>query len=144
MNGFCFKQDQGLKGLDGQYTHTPNFSAMISSLPPPPPPFPTSPRLPPISGSKKGSKSNYALFLVARFSDVRGRSRPLRFPLPVYSRHFSRGLWLSLIVLFSETARKLACVQMSALPQEKSGEETSVNRRRRFPGMLGTASDWLQ
>ena len=29
MNGFCLKQDQGLKGLDGQYTHTPNFSAMI-------------------------------------------------------------------------------------------------------------------
>ena len=40
MNGFCLKQDQGLKGLDGQYTHTPNFSAMISSLPPP---SPTSP-----------------------------------------------------------------------------------------------------
>ena len=33
------------------------------------------------------------------------------------------------------------------LPQKKSAEETSVNRRRkscsRFPGMLGTASDWL-
>ena len=25
---------------------------------------------------------------------------------------------------------KLACVQTSPLPQEKSGEETSVNRRR--------------
>ena len=25
---------------------------------------------------------------------------------------------------------KVACVQTSALPQEKSGEETSVNRRR--------------
>ena len=61
MNGFCLKQDQGLKGLDGQYTHTPNFSAVISSLPSPP----TRPRLPPLSGSKKGSKSNYALFLVA-------------------------------------------------------------------------------
>ena len=36
MNGFCLKQDQGLKGLDGQYTHTPNFSAVISSLPSPP------------------------------------------------------------------------------------------------------------
>ena len=22
MNGFCLKQDQGLKGLDGQYIHT--------------------------------------------------------------------------------------------------------------------------
>ena len=37
MNGFCLKQDQGLKDLDGQYTHTPNFSAVISSLPSPPP-----------------------------------------------------------------------------------------------------------
>ena len=37
MNGFCLKQYHGLKGLDGQYTHTPNFSAVISSLPSPPP-----------------------------------------------------------------------------------------------------------
>ena len=36
MNGFCLKQDQGLKGLDGQYIHTPHFSAVIFSLPSPP------------------------------------------------------------------------------------------------------------
>ena len=27
-------------------------------------------------------------------------------PIPAYSRHFSRGIWLSLLVLCSETARK--------------------------------------
>ena len=51
------------------------------------------------------------------------------------------------VTVFSWAMKRLACVQRSPLPQDKSGEETSVNRRRqscsRFPGMLGTASDWL-
>ena len=41
MNGFCLKQDQGLKGLDGQYTPHPKL--LCDDFLPSPPPSPTSP-----------------------------------------------------------------------------------------------------
>ena len=49
-----------------------------------------------------------------------------------FTFYVTRGLW-SLLFRIKQVllmAREVACVQTSPLPQEKSGEETSVNRRR--------------